>query len=215
MVIRRGVLLEREGVLTRRLDVQGGAFSGDLEFLPRALEALRLFSQNNIAVRVVSHQPSVGSGHRTMRELDKQTRRLLLEIGLHGADIEKVHYCLHSYSQDCLCRKPLPGMLVTAMLEGFWGPPDTFMIGDSEADIEAASRAGCRGILLRRDAFFGTGERRQSSTEIASNLYEAAERIVQQDGSRDPITRRISPNRRTVPSPLQPLDSTDFVERPA
>jgi|SRR5450432_2565573 D-glycero-D-manno-heptose 1,7-bisphosphate phosphatase len=179
--IRRGVLLEREGVIFRQGTANGALLHKEYEFLPRALEALRLFAQHNIAVRVVSHQPGAGADQHTVVELDRQTRRFLLEAALCGAPIEKVYYCTHAHSQDCLCRKPLPGMLLRAMKEGSWRRADTFMIGSSEADMEAASAAGCRGMLLRRDAFL-TGEvRGDHSVEIASSLHEAAKRIVRRN----------------------------------
>jgi hypothetical protein len=52
------------------------------------------------------------------------------------------------------------------------------MIGDSDCDMEAAARAGCWGIRLRRDAFLTVGVRNEDGCEIASNLYEAAKEIV-------------------------------------
>ena len=215
MVIRRGVLLEREGVLVHRPNAKGVAFCEDCKFMPRSLEALSLFSENNIAVRIVSHQPCVGSGQRTLHELGKQTRRLLLEIALHGADVEKVYYCTHSYPRDCLCRKPLPGMLLKAMLDGFWRPPDTYMIGDSEADMEAASRAGCRGILLRRDALLGAEVRWRNSTEVASSLYEAAERIVLENVTRFAQTAARTGIPTSIPCLWQTPDFTDLEKEPA
>lgn len=46
-------------------------------------------------------------------------------------------------------RKPAPGMLFEAMRRFRIAAEDTVMIGDALSDLEAASAAGCRRILLR------------------------------------------------------------------
>ncbi len=178
IVRHRGVLLERDGVILRRM-VKGCAKSWrELEFLPRALDALRLLAENEIVVVVVSHQPCVGNGQMSSHELNALTRRMLLDVALAGGKIEKVYHCTHGEKEKCLCKKPFPGLLLRAMADKSLSPAGTWMIGDGDVDMEAATRAGCRGILLRRDSFLTAGTRREDSTGIASSLYEAAERIV-------------------------------------
>ncbi len=179
-VMRRGVLLERDGVILRRR-VKGCPSSWrDMEFLPRALDGLRMLAENDITVVVVSHQPCVSEGRVSSHELNALTRRMLLEVALAGGKIEKVHYCLHGERDKCFCKKPFPGLLLRAMAERSLTPAETWMIGEGDMDLEAAYRAGCRGILLRRDSFLTAGTRREDHVGIASSLYEAAQQVVQQ-----------------------------------
>ena len=177
----QGVLIEREGVLLHRTAANCSASWNDFDFLPLALDALRLFAEYGIAVILVSDQSCVKDGHLTMHELDKLTRRMLLEVALSGGHIQKVYYCPHNVQDPCLCRKPFPGLLVRAMAEGHLNPSHTYFIGSQERDMEAAKRAGCNGLLLRRNSFLTTDTRSEESIELASNLYEAAERIVRRN----------------------------------
>lgn len=72
-----------------------------------------------------------------------------------GAAIEAFYYCPHhkegvvaKYAIDCDCRKPKPGMLLQAMREHAIDSQKSFLIGDSQRDVEAARAAGIRGYLF-------------------------------------------------------------------
>ena len=54
------------------------------------------------------------------------------------------------YKQDCLCRKPNPGMLLQAIEHFNIDCTQSFMIGDKISDVEAGNRANCHSILLNR-----------------------------------------------------------------
>lgn len=174
---RNYVLLGRDGVINRR--TAGGVTSwSQFEFLPRALEGLQLLQANGWTVLVVSNQPGVGTGALSGRELEVVTQRFVLEVALAGGWIANVYYCPHTEASDCFCRKPSPGLLQRAMSEHRVIAQEAYMIGDCDCDMEAAVRAGCRGIRLRRDTFLSPGVRCEEGNEAASNLYEAAKEIV-------------------------------------
>jgi D-glycero-D-manno-heptose 1,7-bisphosphate phosphatase len=186
--LRGGVLLERDGVILRHTAKGWANTWNELEFLPRALEGLRLLTEYDIPVVVVSHQPCVAAGQVTPHELHALTQRMLLEVALAGGKIEKVYYCPHSLKNKCLCQKPFPGLILRAMSEMSLRPSDTWAIGEGALDMEAASRAGCRGILLRRDAFLTSDIRVEDPTFVASSLHEAAETIVRRSAPRSENT---------------------------
>lgn len=47
------------------------------------------------------------------------------------------------YKVDCDCRKPKPGMLLRAAERYNIDLSESWMLGDSESDMEAGRRAGC------------------------------------------------------------------------
>jgi len=72
-----------------------------------------------------------------------------------GAVIDKFYFCPHHpkeghkpYRQICACRKPEPGMLLTAAHELNIDLTSSYMIGDRFWDIEAAKKVGAKGILV-------------------------------------------------------------------
>jgi len=174
----RYVLLDRDGVINRR--VVGGYVTAweQFEFLPRVLDALRLLAEHGYAALVISNQASVGKKLLKVSELEAITRRFQLEVALAGGNIKQVYYCVHLPSEHCECRKPQPGLIHRAQLDYTFDPATTYFVGDSPSDLEAATRAGCPGILLRRDAFLESPILQQAIPLVASNLYEAATMIV-------------------------------------
>ena len=61
-----------------------------------------------------------------------------------GANIDGIYYCPHEIEPPCDCRKPAPGMLLGAARAHGIDLPASWMIGDSDIDIEAGRNAGCK-----------------------------------------------------------------------
>ena len=175
---QRDILLERDGVINRRV-ANGCVYDWQqFEFLPRALEALRVLAENNISTLVLSRQPGIAQGLATAQELEVVTRRFLLEVALAGGRITKVYHCTHGEWDECHCKSPRPGLVVRARAEHGFCPPDTYMVSESCEDLAAAAAVGCPGILLQREAFLTNESQRECGVQVASSLYDAVERIV-------------------------------------
>lgn len=175
---QRYVLLDRDGVINRR--TAGGYVTSwdQFEFLPRVLDGLRLLAENGYAALVISNQACVGKNLLKVSELEAITQRFRLEVALAGGNIKQVYYCLHVPSDHCSCRKPRPGAILRAQLDYAFDPKTTYFVGDSPSDLQAASAAGCPGMLLRRDAFLEPPALRGGAPLVVSSLYEAATMIV-------------------------------------
>jgi heptosyltransferase-2 len=78
-------------------------------------------------------------------------------------------YCPHHPEDHCPCRKPSPGMLLTARAKYGIDLKQSFVVGDKESDILCAEAVGAQGILLGKE---GSGKDR------ASNLKEAVDLIL-------------------------------------
>lgn len=181
MTEKEYVLLDRDGVINRRMP--GGYVTSwkQFEFLPRVLEALRLLADRGYAAIVLSNQGCVGEGLLSSKDLDAITHRFQLEVALSGGNIAQVYYCRHSAQDECGCRKPKPGLLRRAYLEHRFAPERTFFVGDSPGDCRAAEDAGCRTILIQRMSFLEERRAHEESPIVACNLYEAVEFILAAD----------------------------------
>lgn len=183
------LLLDRDGVINRR--IQNGYVTSwnKFVFLPEALEGLRLLHTAGYRILIVSNQAGVGKGTMTAAGLMRITQRFASRVRGAGGCIEKVYYCTHSKQARCGCRKPRPGLILKAQREFQFNCAETFLVGDSDSDLLAARRAGCPMILVnpnpagRAKDWFGTPR------AIVPSLKAAADFILSQPAANDPRQR--------------------------
>ncbi|GAA4284442.1 hypothetical protein GCM10022261_19730 [Brevibacterium daeguense] len=125
-------------------------YNGDpalVEPMPGAVEALARLRAHGIPVGVVSNQSGIGRGLITRDQVDAVNARVAELLG--PFDVWEI--CPHVAADGCECRKPRPGMLLSAARFLGIDPEDMVFIGDIGADMGAAAAAGCRGILVPTD----------------------------------------------------------------
>jgi D-glycero-D-manno-heptose 1,7-bisphosphate phosphatase len=104
----------------------------------------------------ISNQAGVARGLFT-EEFVRTTNNYVQNIlGQQGAYINNFYYCPHHptegeepYRQACDCRKPAPGMLIKAAQDLNIDLKVSYLVGDRFLDIEAARKAGVKGILVK------------------------------------------------------------------
>lgn len=176
MAARIAVLLDRDGVINRRLDA-GVRRVEDFDFAPRALEALALLNRIDAIVAVVSNQANIGRQLLSLATLQRIHAAMLERIRASGGRVDAVYFCPHTETAGCACRKPAPGMLLRAAGDLQFAVESAFMIGDQESDVLAAQRAGCHPILVAKTGATSalTGS---MAPVVAHDLFDAAELIV-------------------------------------
>ena len=168
----RYILLDRDGVINRRV-VDGYVTSwSQFEFLPGALEALRLLAENDYSAIVISNQACVGKGLLTLEGLNEITDHFVAEVEKHGGRIERMYYCPHRTEDRCYCRKPLPGLLIRAQRDYGFSFSATFLVGDCANDAVAAHRVGCPFILIS-PAWNINGQGASLAQAVGRDLYWA------------------------------------------
>jgi histidinol-phosphate phosphatase family protein len=138
----RAVLFDRDGTLVE--DVPYNNDPDEVKPMPGAITALGRLRRAGVRIGVVTNQSGVARGLITHGELARVNRRV--EELLGPFDVWAI--CPHAEGDGCGCRKPRPGLVLRAA--GLLGvsPRDCVVIGDIGRDVEAAARAGARGILV-------------------------------------------------------------------
>jgi len=122
----------------------------EFEFYPDALEALRWLHQHNIHTILISNQSGLNRGLIKVEDFWELHHQMLSSIQKSGGELLAALYCPHCPDENCSCRKPSPQMIVSAARLYQIPLERAYMIGDRAKDMEAATQAGCRGILIDR-----------------------------------------------------------------
>jgi D-glycero-D-manno-heptose 1,7-bisphosphate phosphatase len=176
------VFLDRDGVVSLFTPDDYIKNWGEFSFIPGAIEGLARLRRAGFTIFFISNQGGVNKGLFSMADLDDITGRMRAALLEQGVEFEKAYYCPHTSGEHCACRKPNPGLFFEAGRE--FGPIDfstTFLIGDSDIDMEAGNAAGCRTILVltgRTKSADETSSWNVKPDYIAQDLISAASIIL-------------------------------------
>jgi D-glycero-D-manno-heptose 1,7-bisphosphate phosphatase len=144
---RRAVFLDRDGVLVIPEFRDGRSFAprslADFKIYPDAADCLRRLKAAGFALIVVTNQPDVGNGFVAQEIVEEMHRRMATEL-----PIDDIEVCYHRQAEQCICRKPKPGMLLRAAQHHGIDCRRGIMIGDRGSDVAAGKAAGCVTILI-------------------------------------------------------------------
>jgi D-glycero-D-manno-heptose 1,7-bisphosphate phosphatase len=171
----KAVFLDRDGVINRKPPKGRYVTSWkEMHLLPGVGEVIGLLNRAGFRVIVVSNQRCVANGLVTVGELESLHQRMCQHLAAAGATIDGVYYCPHEKWPACGCRKPAPGMLLDAARQHQLNLAASWMIGDSEIDVEAGRSAGCKTARLVESSGATDGK----ADVVALSLREAIYQIL-------------------------------------
>lgn len=145
--MQKAIFLDRDGVLNKLIIREGKAQAPytieEFALYPGVEKALFLIKQKGYLAIVVTNQPDVARGwvkKESVEMINSKIRELL--------PIDDIKICFHTNADKCLCRKPLPGMLLEAAKEWDIDLQKSFMFGDRYGDMAAGFMAGCKTVLI-------------------------------------------------------------------
>lgn len=194
--LNRAVFLDRDGVVNAMVEQADGSYDSpyscaEFELLSGSGEGVRIINELGLLAIVVSNQPGIAKGKCTPQVLAAITEKMLAELAMQEAHIDpdKIFYCMHhpeaiieDYRVLCDCRKPKPGLLLRAAQHFNIDLGKSYMVGDSQKDIQAGQAVGCKTILVHNHLFEREEQLNPGPDFIAANLLEAARQIQQWEG---------------------------------
>ena len=120
----------------------------DFHLQPGFVAALRTVAAKGYPAVVVTNQPGVAKGLFSEEKLTDLHGQFRAQLRTHGVDVLDIFYCPHFSADNCDCRKPKAGMFIQASEKHGLDLSGSWMIGDSEKDVEAGHRAGCKTIRV-------------------------------------------------------------------
>ena len=146
--MNKAIFLDRDGVIIQE--------RGDYNFLPQhivytkgIIEALEVLSKKDYLLIIISNQSGIAQGLFTQQDALFVNSSIVDFFASHGIRILDVLFCPHHpYISNCICRKPDSLLIEKAMAMYHIDPSKSYLIGDMDRDIEAASKAGITPIKI-------------------------------------------------------------------
>jgi len=150
---QKAVFLDRDGTINKYVGFL--TKPEQFELIPGAAEAIKEINKSGYLVIVVTNQPVIARGDCTWEDLHGIHNKMETELGKEGSFVDAIYICPHhpdkgfegersEYKYECNCRKPAPGLLLQAAQDLNIDLSKSFMIGDSERDVDAGKTAGCK-----------------------------------------------------------------------
>ncbi|WP_310740379.1 MULTISPECIES: HAD family hydrolase [unclassified Microbispora] len=164
------VLFDRDGTLVH--DVPYNSDPGRVAPVEGAREALDRLRAAGVPIGVVTNQSGVAKGLIAPEALRAVNDRV--EALLGPFDVWEI--CEHDDGDRCACRKPAPGLVLSAARRLGVSPVDCVVIGDIGRDVEAARAAGARGVLVPTPVTLP--EEVAAALEVAPDLAAAVDLVL-------------------------------------
>ena len=172
------IFLDRDGVINKDMDSK--PLCKDFELLDGVAEAIKSINKSDYLSVVVTNQPMIAKGFVTFEEVENTHKKMETLLGEQHAYLNGIYYCPHHPEKgfdgeveelkiDCECRKPKAGMLFKAKKDLNIDLENSWMIGDSQRDIDAGKNANCRTISIKKDL---------GADYIAQDLNDAVNHIL-------------------------------------
>lgn len=147
----KAVFFDRDGTLN--VDIHYLHKPEDFIWTPKAREAIKYCNDKGYKVIVITNQSGIARGYyepSAVTDLHVWMNQNLAGIGAH---LDGIYFCPHyekgtvpRFTRKCDCRKPLPKMLLNASQDFDVDLSCSYMIGDSEKDMQCAESAGAIGV---------------------------------------------------------------------
>ncbi len=120
-----------------------------VELLPGVATSLRRLRNLGLGLVIVTNQSAIGRGYFDKTRLEAIHQRLTNLLADEDITLDGLYFCPHTPDDDCVCRKPKPGMLHKAAKDLNFNLSNCFMVGDNASDIEAGQHVGATTFLVR------------------------------------------------------------------
>jgi D-glycero-D-manno-heptose 1,7-bisphosphate phosphatase len=150
--MNKAIFLDRDGVINSVGNHYYVYRTEDFVFTPHLTEALRTLQDKGFLLIVITNQGGVAKGIYSISDIDNVHQYMQAELAADGVQITATYCCPHHEDfGKCLCRKPLPLLIQKAAARFNVDLKQSYFIGDSQRDMQAAQAAGVRGILVDTD----------------------------------------------------------------
>lgn len=147
--MQKAIFFDRDGVINSDIGHYYIFRIEDFIINEGIIPSLIKLSENGYKLFIVTNQGGIAKGIYTESDVNKVHKYLINSLEKNNITIEEIYFCPHHESiSPCECRKPKPYFINKAIKDYDIDPEQSYLIGDSLRDIQAAEAAGIKGIKI-------------------------------------------------------------------
>ncbi len=143
----KAIFLDRDGTLIKDYPDHDWAHISHLELLPDTLFALRKVPPL-YALFIVTNQYLIHENIIAFEQFRLTHQHFLAVLRQANIRIQQTYFCPHVRHLPCKCRKPETGLIEQCLLNYDVDLDHSWVIGDSECDIQLAHAIGSASIAV-------------------------------------------------------------------
>ncbi len=154
------------------------------QFIDGVIDAMRELKAMGFALVLVTNQSGIARGIFSEAQFEQLTEWMDWSLADRGVDLDGIYYCPHhpdgkvdAFRQQCDCRKPQPGMLISARDFLHIDMASSYMVGDKQEDMLAAAAAGVGNKVLVRTGKPVTADAEAAADWVIDSLAALPELI--------------------------------------
>ena len=168
----KALFLDRDGIIN--IDKSYVYKIEDFEFCEGIFTLCAFFQKKGFKIIVITNQSGIARGFYSEKDFENLSAFMCESFLQKGIKIDKIYHCPHL--EGCECRKPRPGMLLSAAKDFNINLKESFFVGDNLTDMEAGLNAGIENLFLIKKDF-----KAEDKFKVFANLKELLEYLKKEE----------------------------------
>ena len=183
--MNKAVFLDRDGTINKEVNYLYR--KEDFIFIPKTIEAIKIFHELGYKVIVITNQSGVARGYYKEEDIENLHRYIDEVLTFKNTYIDAYYYCPHHpdgsverYKIKCNCRKPSHGMIDQALVDFDIDLKQSVIVGDKEIDVQTGKNSGIGKCILVKSGHI-VDEVNTFADSVYDSLYDFANDLKMQD----------------------------------
>lgn len=174
--MKPAIFLDRDGTIN--IDYNYVHKIDDFHFIDGVIDAMLELKRMGFLLVITTNQSGIARNIFSQEQFDILTEWMDWSLMDRGVELDGVYYCPHDplYTQ-CQCRKPSPGMILTAQQDLNIDIANSYMVGDRVSDLLSGKAAGVKKTVLVRTGDDITQEAEQQADWVLDSLADLPGKI--------------------------------------
>lgn len=140
------VIFDRDGTLIKHVKYLNKI--EQVVFTDGIFESLKNLTLNNYRLAIITNQSLINRKLGTLEQVNLINNFIKEQLRFNLIEIEFILVCPHTPEEKCNCRKPKQKFMDYAIDKYGLDTATSFMVGDTESDMEFGKKGGCKTIQI-------------------------------------------------------------------